>query len=72
MWSTGTAGRQPGWFTVGGDGNLYFLGPDDIGLWGAQISGGTATGAKLVMQSDGNLVLYQNGSAVWQSGAGGH
>lgn len=72
LWATNTAGHQPGWFTVGGNGNLGYAGPDDIALWGTQISGATGTNAKLVMQSDGNLVLSENGSVVWTSGTGGH
>ena len=69
LWSTSTSGHQPGWFTMGGDGNLYFFGPDDSVIWSVNTSAGA--GAHLVMQSDGNLVVYQGSVAKWSTGTGG-
>jgi hypothetical protein len=52
-----------------GDSNLVLYGPGYHVLWHASTGG---TGAnRLVMQSDGNLVLYNASSWVWQSYSGG-
>ncbi len=72
LWNTNTNGFQPGYFLLGGDGNLHFYGPDDSLLWQTTLSGGQAANSQLVMQSDGNLVLLWGGSVVWSTGTGGH
>lgn len=55
-------------FTYQTDGNLVVYSPDGV-LW-ASHTGGRASNA-LIMQNDGNLVLYDNSTPVWWSGTPG-
>jgi len=52
-----------------GDGNLILYGPGYHVLWATNTGG--RTGADATVQTDGNFVLYANGSAVWTSYTGG-
>jgi surface antigen len=71
---------RPGWYLqssdrhfplqMQGDGNLVeYVSNGGHALW----SSGTAghAGAYVVMQADGNLVIYQSGTALWSSGTAG-
>jgi len=68
LWSSGTFGKFSAHATLQTDGNLIIKEPDGSevftsGTWGDQYAG-----AELVVQNDGNLVLYKNGLALWATG----
>ncbi|HET7302107.1 MAG TPA: PA14 domain-containing protein, partial [Candidatus Saccharimonadales bacterium] len=56
-------------FAYQNDSNLVLYGPSGVGALWSSNTGGTTT--SLAMQTDGNLVLYNGGTAVWSSGTGG-
>jgi surface antigen len=68
-WDTGT--DQPNSRVVmGPGGSLTVYGPQDRELWSTRTSG--LPGAYAILQTDGNLVIYQKGVARWASdGIGG-
>jgi len=47
------------------DGNLTVRGPQNELIW--QSGTGGHPGARLVMQNDGNLVIYDGWTAVWHT-----
>ena len=57
-------------FILQQDGNLVQYGGPLQALWATMTS--NPAGAQLVMQLDGNLVLYEGGQAVWASNTGGN
>jgi hypothetical protein len=67
-WSTSTNGRA-GYAVFQTDGNFVLRNWNDAPIWN------TATvphsGARLVQQSDGNLVVYDGTAALWASGVSG-
>ena len=78
LWSEPFCPAQP-WFDFWqfGDGSLQVWGPHDIYnndpilLWSAGAPGNTNT--SLVMQGDGNLVIYSvSHKVLWQTGTGGY
>jgi hypothetical protein len=75
IWRMGTVPPIPP-VTWNGVGNALFRGSDTLSA-GQQMNGGQYLASTngifaLVMQSDGNLVLYGEGHAVWQSKTSGH
>lgn len=88
LWNAQTVGHPGAHLALQPDGNLVVYGPSDSPLWAnyannslmgvgeelkpdqyLQSSDGHY---KLVMQSDGNLVEYVGGRALWASETGGH
>jgi len=65
LWSTSVAKRESSALLMKSSGILCLLGFNDEVLWqsGTQIS----PGAFLVLQDDGNLVLYRDELALWAS-----
>ena len=53
-----------------GDGNLVLYSSTGEVLWAVHKHGGPG-GDRLVMQADGNLVLYDGGKTIWESGTAG-
>jgi hypothetical protein len=90
LWSTGTYGHAGAYATLQSDGNFVVYTSANSALWstgtyqrpqtiasGEQLPRGwwtQATYTRLVMQTDGNLVLYRNsdGKALWASNTSGH
>jgi hypothetical protein len=90
LWSTGTSGHPGAYAEFQTDGNLVVYLPSGSAAWStgtyahpATIAVGTvmkpgwwaqATYTRLVMQPDGNLVLYRNrdGAALWSSNTSGY
>jgi len=67
LWSSGTAGVQPGRAVMQGDGNLVIYNAAGEAVW----SSGTAEhpGARLIVQRDGNVVIYDSADvALWWTG----
>lgn len=64
IWATGTAGSGASQLVMGGDGNLALLGSDGRHVWS---TGTRSPGAFLVLQDDGNLVVYDGFTALWAS-----
>lgn len=65
LWSSRTVGGRNQTF-VQTDGNVVIRSPAGAALWSTGTGGAGAT-ARLVTQSDGNLVLYAGNRAVWQT-----
>jgi hypothetical protein len=63
IWASGT--RDAEWFTNQGDGNLVLIRANGQATWASQTDGRGA--GTLLLQNDGNLVLYRNsdGRATW-------
>ncbi|KQO62181.1 glycoside hydrolase family 6 protein [Curtobacterium sp. Leaf261] len=71
VWSTGTS-RSPGaTLRMQADGNLVLYARSGTALWSSGTSRLGGSGMRLVIQPDGNLVLYKNSTAVWSSGTRG-
>ena len=68
IWSTGTSGKGTqgtGYFNFQPDGNLVVYASTGI-IWSSGTSGSNAT--SLLLQQNGNLVLYSNiGAVVWST-----
>ena len=61
-------------FTLLGNGSAYVSKPGSPAIWQTSIlpPDSSMVGGKLILQTDGNLVLYRtDGSAYWSSGTGG-
>ncbi|HEU4715352.1 MAG TPA: PA14 domain-containing protein, partial [Candidatus Saccharimonadales bacterium] len=52
------------------DGNVVLRGPTGAAIWNNHKAGVAST--RLIMQSDGNLVLYNGSTPVWSTGTNGH
>ena len=52
------------------DGNLVLYNPERKAVWSSQTAGRNAT--QLVMQSDGNLVIYAGSKPLWSTETSGH
>jgi hypothetical protein len=63
-WSTGTAGKGGNRLTLQKDHNLVLYG--ETALWSTGTAGKGAS-AKLVIQNDGNLILYDGATPLWAS-----
>ena len=65
------APTRPYTLEMQGDGNLVLY-RADVGRarWASNTAG--HAGATAIMQTDGNLVVYEDGTALWSSGTGGH
>ncbi|WP_369390186.1 hypothetical protein AB5J72_22990 [Streptomyces sp. CG1] len=90
LWSTHTSGHSGAYFLVQDDGNLVLYSNTGSALWsdgtymrsatigsGQKLYGGWWAQAKytrLVVQPDGNVVLYRkrDGKALWSTGTYGH
>ena len=90
LWSTGTSGHSGAYATLQNDGNFVLYSSGGTALWsdarwvrsqtigsGQKLTAGWWTQGKytrLVMQPDGNLVVYRNsdGKGIWSSGTYGH
>ncbi|HET8845922.1 MAG TPA: hypothetical protein VFN35_30950 [Ktedonobacteraceae bacterium] len=77
IWASNTAfserGQSPDWASFQVDGNLVVYSVDPVfGTVAAWASGTDNKGAKLVLQGDANLVIYNsNNQAVWASNTHG-
>lgn len=69
LWATATTGAG-NWAVMQGDGNLVVYTAANTPVWDSRTAG--LPGSELHVQTDGNLVIYQNGKAVWtrSDGAG--
>jgi hypothetical protein len=56
--------------TLQTDGNLIEYNSSGVPLWTSRTAGKTVTA--MILQSDGNLVLFDGTTPVWSSGTGGH
>jgi hypothetical protein len=64
LWSTGTAGTQPGRVPMQGDGNFVVYDAAGVALWASGTSGNP--NAYLQVHDDGRLVIYRpDGLALW-------
>ncbi len=52
------------------DGNLVLYGPSSSVVWASGTNG--HPGARLVIQNDGNLVIYSGSTPLWATGTSGH
>ena len=66
LWSSGTSGNNHA--VMQGDGNLVVYPAAGAALWSSGTGG--RNGARLEVQDDGNLVLYQGGTAIWSRNSG--
>ncbi len=82
-WASNTAGTSPGYLQLGDDGNLVLFNGSGKAVWQSgsitalnSTSTGLPSGAalispdgtnQLVMQRDGNLVVYKGATQVWSS-----
>ena len=64
LWTTGTAGHPGGW-AVNGNGNFIVYPASGGALWASNTG---TTGATVVLQTTGNLVVTSSGSQLWQTG----
>ncbi|MFV0461047.1 MAG: hypothetical protein ACK5MT_20030 [Actinomycetales bacterium] len=77
VWSTGTYGHADLSLVLEDDGALHVLGLDARPMWDARTGTAYGDGYRLVLQNDGNLVLYRatnygrNFVPVWSSGTAG-
>jgi len=71
LWTTGTNGKgtSPLSFIYQTDGNLILSDNNNKSYWASNTNGKGSTG--LIMQTDGNLVLYNGTTPVWASGTNG-
>ena len=83
LWQSGTAGNAGAHLAVQDDSNLVIYSPNNIPLWFSGVNNQTLISGqtlyanqylqshsgqyKLIMQGDGNLVLYTGNQALWQS-----
>jgi len=65
IWNSGTF-LSGSFFAMQGDGNLVGYTQASRPVWASNTNGNTPD--VLALQSDGNLVLYGGGRALWQSG----
>ncbi len=80
IWSSGTGGLPDSYFTLQPDGSLTVATPNDdsillvnSSLQDVQTMFTPGLSYSLVMQNDGNLVIYDsNGRPIWSSGTGGN
>jgi hypothetical protein len=52
-----------------GDGNLVIYGPGDVPIWFSNTAG--HPDSFLIVQNDGNVVIYSNGRAIWSTATAG-
>ncbi|MFV0457915.1 MAG: D-alanyl-D-alanine carboxypeptidase family protein [Actinomycetales bacterium] len=86
-WASKVTGFTPSGVRLGNDGNLAVLRSDGTVAWSTKTStpqdstdvlpSGAAVvsasgAARATMQQDGNLVVYKDGQAIWESGTGGN
>ena len=88
LWSTGTTGNPGAYLDVQGDGAVVIYSADGASLWstgtyndelmpGEELTAGESLQSPdgtylLIMQGDGNLVLYIDGVALWNSQTHGY
>jgi hypothetical protein len=58
IWASNTEGRVPGYAQLGDDGNFVIYDVANQNIWNTGTSLPTKRGVSLVLQDDGNLVLY--------------
>jgi YD repeat-containing protein len=66
LWWSGTYGSQAAILLNIGNGNVAIFDPQFNILWQTNTNG--YPNANLVLQNDGNLVLYSGSTAIWNSG----
>lgn len=69
LWNSRTGGHSGSSFSFQSNGNLVVHSVKGTALWQSKTHG---TMTRLLVQDDGNLVLYKGKKAVWNSGTGGH
>lgn len=71
LWSTVTAGNPSiNRAIMQGDGNFVLYDTNNVGRWSTITAG--YPGSYIVLQNDGNLVIYQNGVPRWSSITAGY
>jgi hypothetical protein len=69
LWATGTAGSRADRLTMQEDGNAVLYTQRGRPLWSSGVTGPDMRhGQVLVVQDDGNLVVYSRGRVYWASG----
>jgi hypothetical protein len=61
LWDTGTWGTDPGYVEMQGDGNLVMVNASGGFVWDVGVTAGHP-GAWLIVQDDGNVVIYDGSS----------
>jgi pimeloyl-ACP methyl ester carboxylesterase len=61
LWDTGTGGTDPGYVEMQGDGNLVMVNASGGFVWDVGVTAGHP-GAWLIVQDDGNVVIYDGSS----------
>lgn len=70
VWNTHTAGHPGAHLSVQVDGNVVLYASNGDALWSTKTASRDMVPSKLVMQGDGNLVLYAGTVALWSSKGG--
>ena len=66
IWNAGTFGKPAGQAVLQADGNFMVKGPDEAVYWQSNVAGFVGA-AKLALQDDGRLVVYEGDVARWSS-----
>lgn len=69
LWAANTYGTQATFLAMQANGNLVLYGPGGSLIWQSGTSG---PGARLILQNDGNLVIYSGSMPLWATGTSGH
>lgn len=71
LWATGTTGKEVNFAIMQADGNFVLYGPDGHPVWAANPENVGPAGFRLVVQDDGNTVVYANDRPTWVTNTGG-
>jgi hypothetical protein len=68
IWNAGTTGKQGNVLIMQGDGNLVIYAPGSHPVWDSKTQGANA---RLIMQDDGNAVIYTGSRPLWATNTDG-